>query len=135
MRRRLRGERGTGTVTALVLLFAFTAGAVVWLARDVDRAVSNRSAAQSVAFQAARAGAQQLDVAALREGAATPVVSADAARAAATRTAGQLLTSFGLAGRVEAIEVTSELVTVRVVVTDPAGAVHGTGIARTRGGS
>jgi hypothetical protein len=135
MTRRLRGERGTGTVTALVLLFAFTSGAVVWLARDVDRAVSNRSAAQSVAFQAARAGAQQLDVVALRQGVTTPVVSAEAARAAATRTAGQLLASFGLDGRVESVDVTSELVTVRVVVTDPAGAVSGTGIARTRGGS
>jgi hypothetical protein len=44
--------------TSLVLLFTFTAGGVVWLARDVDRAISNRAAAQSIAFQAARSGAQ-----------------------------------------------------------------------------
>ena len=28
------------TVTALVLLFAFTAGSVIWLARDANRSVS-----------------------------------------------------------------------------------------------
>ena len=50
--RRGRGERGTALVTALVLLFAFTAGGVIWLSRDVNRRVSNRSAAQSIAFQA-----------------------------------------------------------------------------------
>ena len=43
-------------VTALVLLFAFTAGGVIWLSRDVNRRVSNRSAAQSIVFQAARVG-------------------------------------------------------------------------------
>ncbi len=133
--RRGRGDRGTGTVTALVLLFTFTAGAVVWLARDVDRVVTHRSAAQSVAFQAARAGAQQLDVAVLRSGAAAPVVDAAQARVVAQRTAAELLAAFGLAGRVESIEVGPDVVRVDVVVSDPSGAVHGTGVARARGGS
>ena len=56
-------------VTGLVLLFAFTAGGVIWLARDVNRSVSNRSAAQSIAFQAARSAAQQVGITSLREGA------------------------------------------------------------------
>ena len=68
------------TVTGLVLLFAFTAGGVIWLARDVDRAVSNRTAAQSIAFQAARSGAQQIVVAGLR---GDGVVAVDGSRARA----------------------------------------------------
>lgn len=64
--RRCRGDEGAGLATALVLLFAFTVSGVVWLARDVDRAISNRAAAQSIAFQAARSGAQQIDVVVLR---------------------------------------------------------------------
>ncbi len=60
--RRGRGERGSAVVTALVLLFVFTAGGVIWLSRDVNRVITNRSAAQSIAFQSARAGAQQVDV-------------------------------------------------------------------------
>ena len=70
-------------MTALVLLFAFTAGGVIWLSRDVNRRVANRSAAQAIAFQAARSGAQQVEVAALRtRGTAgdEPLVSIDAPR-------------------------------------------------------
>ena len=53
--RRGRDDRGSGLVTGIVLIFAFTFLGLVWLARDVDRGVSNRSAAQSIAFQSARA--------------------------------------------------------------------------------
>ena len=67
-------DRGSATVTALVLVFAFTAGAVIWLASDVNSRVADRSAAQSVAFQAARAGAQQViqRVVATRDGVEHP---------------------------------------------------------------
>jgi hypothetical protein len=51
------------------------------------------------------------------------------------RTAAELLAAFGLAGRVESIEVGPDVVRVDVVVSDPSGAVHGTGVARARGGS
>ena len=51
-RRRCRDDRGMAMVTGLVLLFAFTAGGLVWLARDANRSVSNRTAAQSIAFEA-----------------------------------------------------------------------------------
>ena len=61
-----RGDRGSAMVVGVVLMFAFTAGAIIWLARDVDRAVSDRASAQSIAFQAARSGAQQVDIDALR---------------------------------------------------------------------
>ena len=55
------GQRSDGILAvraALVFLFAFTSVGLVWLSRDVNRVVANRSAAQSIAFQAARAGAQ-----------------------------------------------------------------------------
>ena len=54
--RRWQGDRGSGLVTGITLIFAFTFLGLVWLARDVDRSVSNRSTAQSIAFQAARSG-------------------------------------------------------------------------------
>ncbi len=53
-------ERGAGLVVGIALMFAFTFLGLVWLARDVDRAVSNRSAAQAIAFQSARSGAHVL---------------------------------------------------------------------------
>ena len=65
---RLGGDRGSGLVAGIVLIFAFTFLGMVWLAHHVDRGVSNRSAAQSIAFQSARAGAQQVDVDSLRNG-------------------------------------------------------------------
>ena len=49
-----RGENGSGLVAGIALIFAFTFLGLVWLARDVDRGVSNRSAAQSIAIQTAR---------------------------------------------------------------------------------
>jgi hypothetical protein len=120
-------------VTGLVLIFAFTAGAVVWLARDVDRSVSNRSSAQSIAFQAARAGAQQVDAGSVRSGAASIVVDPGAARRAAERTASRLLTAYELDGSVTAVEVGGDRVVVTVVVEDPAGSVTGVGAARAEG--
>jgi Tfp pilus assembly protein PilX len=128
---RLKGDRGSGMVTGLVLMFVFTAGAVVWLARDVDRAISNRSAAQSVAFQAARSGAQQVETSALRTGASTGVVIDDAAaRRAAAATAAQLFDSHRLDGKVTSIVVELDRVTVTVEVTDAGRTVTGVGSAR-----
>ena len=71
--RRIRGELGAGLVAGIALIFAFTFLGLVWLARDVDRGVSNRSAAQSIAFQAARSGAQSAAAAELRSGVAVIV--------------------------------------------------------------
>ena len=99
--RRCRGERGTALVTALVLLFAFTAGGVIWLARDVNQRVSNRSAAQSIAFQAARSGAQQVEVASLRDGGPTElVIDEPLAREQALRIASRLFAEYDVDGAV-----------------------------------
>ena len=100
---RLRGDRGQAFVVALVVLFTFTGAAAVWLARDVNQRVSDRSALQSVAFQAARSGAQQIDVGSLRDGADDGVVIDDgAARRAARDTAERLAAQYGLEARIVA---------------------------------
>jgi hypothetical protein len=122
------------TVTGLVLLFAFTAGGVIWLARDVDRAVSNRTAAQSIAFQAARSGAQQIVVAGLR-GDGVVAVDGSRARAAAAETAAQLFAGYGVEGSVVRVSVPApEVVEVEVRIDDPAGSVTGIAAARAEVG-
>jgi Tfp pilus assembly protein PilX len=94
---RCRGERGTAFVAALVVMFTVTGVAAIWLARDVNQRVSDRSALQSVAFQAARAGAQQLEVADLRSGGSGALLIDEAAARAAARTAAlRLATSYDL---------------------------------------
>ncbi|HEY5662670.1 MAG TPA: hypothetical protein VIS05_01405 [Ilumatobacter sp.] len=127
-------------MTALVLLFAFTAGGVIWLSRDVNRRVANRSAAQAIAFQAARSGAQQVEVAALRtRGTAgdEPLVSIDAprARAQAHRVAERLFTEFDVVGSVVTVVVDRSTVTVEIRISDPVGDVVGVGSARAEAGS
>lgn len=136
-RRRCRGDRGMAMVTGLVLIFAFTAGAVIWLARDANRTVSNRSAAQSIAFQAARSGAQQVEVGALRDGIDVEAVVIDAARAeAASRDTAQLLfEEYGMDGAVVAVRMIAvDSVEVEVRVHDPAGDVIGIAAARAEAG-
>ena len=133
--RRGRGERGTALVTALVLLFAFTAGGVIWLSRDVNRRVSNRSAAQSIAFQAARSGAQQVSVGSLRGGGTLEIVIDEpAARLQAATVAVTLFDAFGVEGSVERVTVVGDTVTVEVTVSDPAGDATGVGSAQARTG-
>lgn len=133
--RRLRGERGTAIITTTVLLFTFTFGAIIWLSRDVNRVVSNESAAQSIAFQAARAGAQQIATDTLRGGGAdTVVLDAGAATAEAVRIGNRLLASYGLPGEVDdddvAIDPSTATVTVTVTIDDPSGASTATGSAQ-----
>jgi hypothetical protein len=114
--RRIRAtdDRGSGMVAGIAFMFAFTFLALVWLARDVDRGISNQSAATSIAFQAARSGAQAALVEEVRGG---DVVALDAvgARSAASDTATQLFTSYRVRGTVTAIDV--DLATSKVVVT------------------
>jgi hypothetical protein len=93
---RFRGERGQAYVLALVVLFTFTGAAAIWLARDVNQRVSDRSAIQSIAFQAARAGAQQIDVSSIRGGSGTVVIDERAARSAAVDTARRLSAQYEL---------------------------------------
>lgn len=134
--RRCRGERGMATVTALVLLFAFTAGGVIWLARDVNQRVGNRSAAQSIAFQAARSGAQQVRVSSLREGGPTPlVIEPMLAREQALLVADRLFDEYDVDGAVLRITVDDVAVTVEVRISDSAGDVVGVGSAEAEAGS
>lgn len=127
--RRLQGERGAGLVVGITLIFAFTFLGLVWLARDVDRAVSNRSAAQAIAFQSARSGAQAALVPALRGGAAV-TIDADAARSAASATAAQLFAGYAVAGRVDSIEIGADDVQVNVTIADGGRTVTGSATVR-----
>lgn len=132
--RRGRGERGSAVVTALVLLFVFTAGGVIWLSRDVNRVVTNRSAAQSIAFQAARAGAQQIDVGSLRGG-GDAVVEFDPgrARAEAQRIADELFSAYDVTGISEPT-IDGDTVTVTVTIFDSDGETTATGSVRAQTG-
>ncbi len=125
-----RGDRGSGLVTGITLIFAFTFLGLVWLARDVDRSVSNRSAAQSIAFQAARSGAQSSATSGLRSGAGV-AVDPNAARDAASRTASALFTSYGVDGSIDSILVDGDRVTVRVSISDSGKTVTGVGTVRS----
>jgi hypothetical protein len=122
------------TVTGLVMLFAFTAGGVIWLARDTNRSVSNRSAAQSIAFQAARSAAQQVGVASLRQGAEIRIDNS-AARRAAESTAADLIAGYAVDGRVIRVDVIPpDTVEVEVRIHDPAGDVTGVASASAEDG-
>lgn len=127
---RLAGDRGSGLVAGIALLFAFTFLGLVWVARDVDRGISNQSAASSIAFQAARSGAQAARVDDLRRG-DLDGLDPDAARAAATATASQLFASYRVAGSVTSIDVdlANSKVTVTVTIIDGSKTVTGVGAA------
>ena len=129
-RERLHGDRGAGLVAGVALIFAFTFLGLVWLARDVDRGVSNRSSAQSIAFQAARSGAQATSIGDLRTANRAITIDTDAARVAATRTAEGLFASYGVNGSISSIDVTAGTVSVTVTITDGSVTVTGAGTVR-----
>jgi hypothetical protein len=83
-------------VLALVVMFTVTGVAAIWLARDVNERVSDRSALQSIAFQAARAGAQQIDIGSIRESSDGVEIDPAAARVAAASVASRLAEQYGL---------------------------------------
>ena len=125
---RVRGDRGAVLIAGIALIFAFTFLGLVWLARDVDRGVSNRSAAQSIAFQAARSGAQSAATSELRSG--VVVIDPTVALGAATATAGALFASYGVDGRVTSIDVAADSVSVTVTIVDDGRTVTGAGTVR-----
>lgn len=132
--RRGRGDRGSAMAAALLVLSAFTAGGLIWLSRDVNRTVSNRSAAQSIAFQAARAGAQQVEVGALRASAGTTVeIDQVGARAEAERIVQELFRSYGVEGT-HSVAVVGDRVTVTVTIEDPVEDVSATGSVEAQTG-
>ena len=129
MPRQWRSDRGSAMVAGLVLIFAFTFLGLVWLARDVDRGISNRSAAQSIAFQAARSGAQASAVGEVRS-ADVATVDPAAARLAAMRTAEALFDSYDVVGSVTSIEGNEDLVSVTLTIVDGGITVTGAGTVR-----
>lgn len=130
-RRRASGDEGAGLVVGIVLLFALTFGGLVWLARDVDRGVSNRSTAQSIAFQAARSGAQATAIGAVRSGGDGVTIDDHEARRRALATAAELFASYGVDGAVTAIAVGVDEVAVTVEIVDGGITVTGAGTARS----
>lgn len=128
------GERGSAVVTALVLLFAFTAGGVIWLSRDVNRVVTNRSAAQSIAFQSARAGAQQVEIDSLRSSErAELVIDEFLAREAVGDAVDRFFVSYGVSGT-WSMTIDGDIVTVSVTVEDPSGDQTATGSVQAQAG-
>jgi hypothetical protein len=117
-------------VAGIALMFAFTFLGLVWLARDVDRGVSNQSAAQSIAFQAARAGAQAAQVDELRDG---DVTTFDEGKviAAANDIAERLFASYDVNGTVLSVNPVDGKVTVTVQIVDGSKTVKGVGTVRT----
>lgn len=113
--RRLRGDRGSALAVSLVLIFAFTSVGVILLAREYDERITTRAVAQSIAFQAARSGAQQVAVGSLRGGDVELDVAA--AQREARSTARDLLADHGERGTVE-VTVVGDRVTVVVEITD-----------------
>ena len=125
-----RDDRGSGLVAGIAFMFAFTFLGLVWIARDVDRGISNQSAATSIAFQAARSGAQAAQIDDVRSG-AFEGLDAAAARAAAGTTANQLFASYGVNGAVTSIEIdlVASKVIVTITITDGSTTVTGVGAA------
>lgn len=113
---RLRTERGSALAVALVLVFSFTSLGVIVLARDYDQRVATRSTAQAIAFQAARAGAQQVAVGSLRDGGVVRL-DTEAARREAEQTARELLADAGEEGSAQVI-VSGDQVTVTIEIVD-----------------
>lgn len=128
--RRGSGDRGSGLVAGIAFIFAFTFLGLVWLARDVDRGVSNRSTAGSVAFQSARSGAQAALPESLRNG-QEPTIDVAAAKAAGAATAGRLFAEYGVAGTV-AITVSADQVTAVVTITDQGVTVTGRAVVQSQ---
>ncbi|MGA9277574.1 hypothetical protein [Ilumatobacter sp.] len=129
-----RDDRGSGLVAGIAFMFAFTFLGLVWVARDADRGISNQSAATSIAFQAARSGAQAASIDDVRDG-DLDRLDPGAARAAASTTAALLFGSYGVSGSVDAIVVddTTGKVTVTITIVDGSKAVTGVGAAEAVG--
>lgn len=120
-------DRGSATVAALTFSFVFMAGAFIWLSATVDQQLNDRTQAAAVAFQAARAGAQQVDERAARQG--RLVIDAGRAVSAARAAAARLLSGSGDSGSVTSVRVNGTRVTVTVSVTTGGRASVGTASA------
>lgn len=125
-RSQLSDERGTGLVAGIAMMFSFTFLGLVWLAHDVDRGLSNESAAQSIAFQAARSAAQTTSIIDARAG--TVAIDPGPACASASASAARLFRSYALDGSMTRCSVDPSRVRVTVEVTIIDGAISSSGI-------
>ena len=121
-------DAGSATVLMITLCFVFLAGSLVWLSRTVDQSLDDRTNAAAIAFQAARAGAQQIDPTSARIGVA--LVDPSAARSAVAATVARLLTVNGDTGLVSAMSIEGNRVTVSVTITSTGRPATGTASAR-----
>ncbi len=110
LRRFRDDERGAGYIAAFIVLFAVLTLGGVGVIVDSARIVSAQRHASAAAFEAARAGAQALQVGSARDGGAS--LDPDAARAAALQAAGGLLA--GTDATVSDVTVTGDEVVVTV---------------------
>jgi hypothetical protein len=122
---RLGGDCGSAVVSSLVVLSVLTVGSVIWMARDVSTTMSLRSDATEIAFQAARAGAQGLDVAALRGYDPQVVLDPADAEQRARFAAATLFDSTGVEGVVTQVSVIGDRVQVAVEVVAPTAVIEG----------
>jgi type IV secretory pathway protease TraF len=109
-------DRGASTVAVITLCFVFMTGALIWLSHTVDRTLNNRADAAEVALQAARAGAQAIDITVLTQ---AGVLALDQGQVGprAQQAAAQVLAQLGETGAVTAVTVDGLRVTVTVQIT------------------
>ena len=127
MTRKDEADAGSATVLMVTLCFVFLAGSLVWLSRTVDQSLDDRTNAAAIAFQAARAGAQEIDPASARIGVA--IVDSIAASSAVASTTARLLAVNGDTGSVSAVSIESNRVTVSVTITTTGRTATGTASA------
>ena len=120
-------DAGSATVLMITLCFVFLAGSLVWLSRTVDQSLDDRTNATAIAFQAARAGAQQIDLTSARIGVA--LVDPIAARSAVASTTFGLLAVNGDTGSVTSVSIDGNRVTVSVTITSTGRPATGTASA------
>ena len=120
-------DGGSATVLMITLSFVFLAGSLVWLSRTVDQSLDDRSNAAAIAFQAARAGAQEIDPTSARTGVVT--VDPIAARSVVASTTARLLAVNGDTGSVSAVSIERNRVTVSVTITTTGRPATGTASA------
>ena len=111
-RRAWRNDEGVGFAAPLfILLLAATAGVTLAFLVDGGRATTAQRNANSIAFQASRSAAQELDTNALRDG---NIVVSPAAADAARSTASTLLDRAGLSGSVTSVNIDGRRITVTI---------------------
>ncbi len=130
--RNARDDIGSVAVVSVTVVFVLMAGSLLWLSRTVDRSLHDRDRATAVAYDAARAGAQALDTAAIRRGEST--IDPAVARQRVLITAATELARSGDTGSVTGLAIEADRVTVTVTITTTGRHVTGTASAASRVG-